>query len=281
MIFAVALLGMILLVSLHDLVRAGRAARVLDAAQQLLELRPLPAHQGRITVPVPAPVTRPAPMPGGVQGTLRLGVGHAPSCYQELRIGRADRLVAGHGQRLHVHLRRELDLVVQASEDLGFAESVVRLQRARAALERLLPPAAPRSVEVGLDAVTLLADDELTPDQQEVALLDLAEVARSLAIPVVAREVVTPPPAPLPPRRSLLWASGRLQAPAPRSVVLGAGQIVARSRAAGPLRCAFCHDGLEDAPARCPGCDTAVHADCVEELRRCPTAGCDELRKAA
>lgn len=41
-----------------------------------------------------------------------------------------------------------------------------------------------------------------------------------------------------------------------------------------PLRCAFCHDLVPDAPSACPGCSTRLHPACRAELGRCPTPGC-------
>jgi hypothetical protein len=42
-----------------------------------------------------------------------------------------------------------------------------------------------------------------------------------------------------------------------------------------PARCAVCHAELAPAATvRCPGCATALHAECGAELGRCPTLGC-------
>ncbi len=40
------------------------------------------------------------------------------------------------------------------------------------------------------------------------------------------------------------------------------------------LRCAFCHDDLEEEAAFCPGCQTVLHLDCRAQLTECPTLGC-------
>jgi hypothetical protein len=46
-----------------------------------------------------------------------------------------------------------------------------------------------------------------------------------------------------------------------------------RARAA-PLRCALCHDDLDQASFFCGGCGVRLHTDCRESLTRCPTLGC-------
>lgn len=55
----------------------------------------------------------------------------------------------------------------------------------------------------------------------------------------------------------------------------------ARPHEVGPRRCAYCHDDVDERACRCPGCATALHAECLAELRTCPTAGCRERRRAA
>lgn len=43
-------------------------------------------------------------------------------------------------------------------------------------------------------------------------------------------------------------------------------------------RCALCHDRFaegDSGPLDCPGCGACNHADCLSELQRCPTLGCD------
>lgn len=44
-------------------------------------------------------------------------------------------------------------------------------------------------------------------------------------------------------------------------------------------RCVACHDDLDPAPWRCPGCGTAAHRDCARGLHRCPTIGCDRVAR--
>lgn len=46
------------------------------------------------------------------------------------------------------------------------------------------------------------------------------------------------------------------------------------------LRCALCHDGLDESLS-CPGCGTQVHAECRAEARACPSLGCDAERPPA
>lgn len=49
-------------------------------------------------------------------------------------------------------------------------------------------------------------------------------------------------------------------------------RLVARSAAV--LRCAMCHDDLSGRRWTCPGCNTALHVDCVRSRAECPTLGC-------
>lgn len=118
-----------------------------------------------------------------------------------------------------------------------------RLRRIGGELERLLPPGSARSIEFGPRAVTLLVDDELAIGQQGAADRGLQALAAALA--------------PLPPEQ------------------------VVRLHDGGPRRCAYCHDDVDERASRCPGCATALHAECLAELRTCPTAGCIERRLAA
>lgn len=39
-------------------------------------------------------------------------------------------------------------------------------------------------------------------------------------------------------------------------------------------RCAYCHDALTEEPVTCKGCQTLLHAGCVDPWGRCPTLGC-------
>lgn len=50
----------------------------------------------------------------------------------------------------------------------------------------------------------------------------------------------------------------------------------APARRDGPLRCALCHGGVDEAEAaRCAGCATLLHPDCRSQLGSCPTLGCE------
>jgi len=40
------------------------------------------------------------------------------------------------------------------------------------------------------------------------------------------------------------------------------------------MRCAYCHDSLEDTVGICSGCQTGLHPECWSEAARCPTLGC-------
>ena len=41
-------------------------------------------------------------------------------------------------------------------------------------------------------------------------------------------------------------------------------------------RCCVCHSDFNDEPeVSCPGCDTKLHVDCFNELKECPTLGCN------
>ncbi len=40
------------------------------------------------------------------------------------------------------------------------------------------------------------------------------------------------------------------------------------------MRCAYCHDTLEDTVGVCGGCQTGLHSECWSEAQRCPTLGC-------
>lgn len=123
-----------------------------------------------------------------------------------------------------------------------------RLRSVLPTLGRLLPAGRrDRLVEVSSAGVTLVVEDPLTE-------AECAEVGQAL-------EAIT---------EALLREPGA--APLPWHAV---------ARVEGPTRCAYCHDDLGAASARCPGCATALHAECAAELRRCPTAGCDERRRAA
>jgi len=42
------------------------------------------------------------------------------------------------------------------------------------------------------------------------------------------------------------------------------------------LRCAWCHDDAPRGEARCAGCGTIVHVECLSALVGCTTIGCDE-----
>ena len=50
-------------------------------------------------------------------------------------------------------------------------------------------------------------------------------------------------------------------------------QVTLRARGA-MLRCALCHDDLEEPPTVCAVCGTALHGECRESLATCPTLGC-------
>ena len=49
-----------------------------------------------------------------------------------------------------------------------------------------------------------------------------------------------------------------------------------------PLRCALCHDALEESvlefeqAVRCPSCGTQLHAECADEVALCPTLACHD-----
>ncbi|MEZ6185282.1 MAG: hypothetical protein R3F62_09775 [Planctomycetota bacterium] len=67
--------------------------------------------------------------------------------------------------------------------------------------------------------------------------------------------------------------------PSPEAAALleSLGRVVRGDRevaASDGVRCAYCHDGFEQAAARCGGCGTLLHAECRRELGRCPTPGC-------
>ncbi|MEZ6183571.1 MAG: pentapeptide repeat-containing protein [Planctomycetota bacterium] len=53
-------------------------------------------------------------------------------------------------------------------------------------------------------------------------------------------------------------------------------KITAREKSAADNRCAYCHDeiGVRVA-AFCPVCGVRLHTDCLEQIDRCPTIGCD------
>lgn len=42
------------------------------------------------------------------------------------------------------------------------------------------------------------------------------------------------------------------------------------------LRCAWCHDDALPGAARCAGCGTVVHVECLGALQGCTTIGCGE-----
>ncbi len=155
-----------------------------------------------------------------------------------------------------LRLGRMGQLVVPAGEEVvelgtglvahvppGCAATREQLLRTRDEVEQLLPPEGVRSIEFGPRAVTLLVDDELAIVQQGAADRGLQALAAALE----------PPPA----------------------------EQVARLHDGGPRRCAYCHDDVDEAATRCPGCATALHPECLAELRTCPTAGCGERRLAA
>lgn len=120
-----------------------------------------------------------------------------------------------------------------------------RLRSVLPTLGRLLPAGRrDRRVEVSSAGVTLVVEDPLT--EAECA-------AVGQALDAIIEALVREPGA----------------------------ALCAVTRVEGPTRCAYCHDDLGAASARCPGCATALHAECAAELRRCPTAGCDERRRAA
>lgn len=54
---------------------------------------------------------------------------------------------------------------------------------------------------------------------------------------------------------------------------ISAQSILATSKAT--LRCAYCHDDIiTQTPVSCQRCQTRLHRDCWEEIKRCPTLGC-------
>lgn len=123
-----------------------------------------------------------------------------------------------------------------------------RLDGALPEVARLLPTGAPRWIEVSSQAVVVVTCERLGEAECIAAAKALDRLAQALLGEPAADPVV--------------WT--------PR---------YAESR--GPTRCAYCHDALEVEPSRCPACATALHPECVTELRRCPTAGCEPRREAA
>ena len=61
---------------------------------------------------------------------------------------------------------------------------------------------------------------------------------------------------------------GRVEPPASRFVLL------ARKSGSALGRCGYCHDDLRAPVLACSACSTALHAGCLEELKRCPVLGC-------
>ncbi|MEZ0229225.1 MAG: RING finger protein [Planctomycetota bacterium] len=58
--------------------------------------------------------------------------------------------------------------------------------------------------------------------------------------------------------------------------VLG-GERLALAGSEGKARCAYCHEdvtGAEPDLVACEHCHTVLHADCYDELGRCPILGC-------
>jgi hypothetical protein len=56
---------------------------------------------------------------------------------------------------------------------------------------------------------------------------------------------------------------------------VSADSIKVRGRESRERRCPYCHDDIEEPPlSTCLQCETRVHPECLELLRRCPTLGC-------
>lgn len=41
------------------------------------------------------------------------------------------------------------------------------------------------------------------------------------------------------------------------------------------MRCAYCHDAIDELADICTGCQTGLHPECWDEAQRCPTLGCE------
>jgi hypothetical protein len=178
-------------------------------------------------------------------GTIRAGVGHEAPELPFFRLRRAE--LGGWPGQWAVAIGPG---IVACAAELGcLAEPRKRLGRVLPELARLLPPGAPRWIEVSCEAVVLVTCEPLDEGRCAAAAQALEELTEAL----LGRD----------------------------DDATGWPPCHAVARGAGPTRCAYCHDALDAEPARCPACATALHPECVAELRRCPTAGCEPGRQAA
>jgi hypothetical protein len=234
--------------ALLQLVQLGSAVTVgaLCVVAFLKSDRRGPEPAAPVSPAVPASGVQPPPcLPSGRRTTaralvdqLRHGVAHRAGPLPRLRVGRA----GGAMSRAPGETRVPFDPRFTALSDAPADARTARLLEAVSAahLQRLLPAGVWRWLEVDGDEVRLVR----------------AQAAPPLASPA--------------------WTYLALEELAVAVERTRRAPSIALAPRAAALRCALCHDDVDDEAPSCRGCGTRLHVECGAELGGCPTSGCAE-----